>query len=206
MEIKTIKGNKVFELAEFKAVSKDGVVKISGYANNKGVADRYGDIPTPYNRSYVYELEEYRRNPVLLMDHERDIKKLCGKCTEIREDDRGLYIEAELSQSDLPEVKHARTLIEEGTLKTLSIGGIWQYEDLENPSHLTNAKILEISLVTIPADTYATFEQVKTAQEPKKAAPDYAPLLKKLGVFELKQKLNDFEVKNQKPAKSGEEQ
>lgn len=209
MQVKQVKCNKDFELADFKAVEENGVVKISGYANNKGIADRYGDIPTPFNRSFVYELEEYRRNPVLLLDHEAEVKKLCGTVTEIREDERGLYFEAVLSNSDLPEVKHARTLIKEGYLKTVSIGGIWLYEDLENPAHLTLAKIFEISLVAIPADTYATFEQVK--EEPKKAEPvaqkaDYSALSSKMTMFEIEQKLKEFEVKTHKPAKSGKEQ
>lgn len=212
MQVKTYKGNKNFELAEFKAVEENGLVKISGYANNKNIADRYGDIPTPYGRSFVYELEEYRRNPVLLLDHEAEVKKLCGQVTEIREDEKGLYFEAVLSNSDLPEVKHARTVIKEGMLKTVSIGGIWLYEDFENPDHLTLAKIFEISLVTIPADTYATFTEVKEPQkqaEPeqvKEVAPDYTALQKKMAVFEMKTKLEDLEVKTQKPAKSGKEQ
>lgn len=213
MQIKKYEGKKVFTLTNFKAVTDNGVVKISGYANNKGIADRYGDIPTPFNRSFVYELEEYRRNPVLLLDHEAEVKKLCGTVTEIREDERGLYFEATLSNSELPEVAHARTLIQEGMLKTVSIGGIWLYEDLENPAHLTLAKIFEISLVAIPADTYATFQQVKETQkdapqatEPKQAEPDYKALYSKLVNFELSQKLKAFDLKNQKPAKSGKEQ
>lgn len=211
MQVKTYKGNKDFEVAEFKAVEENGLVKISGYANNKGIADRYGDIPTAFGRSFVYELEEYRRNPVLLLDHEAEVKKLCGTVTEIHEDERGLYFEAVLSNSDLPEVKHARTLIKEGMLKTVSIGGIWLYEDMENPAHLTLAKIFEISLVTIPADPYATFEQVKK-DEPKQAEvpavkePDYTALKKKLDVFSLTQKLKEFEVKTKWPATSGKEQ
>lgn len=208
MNIKQFKGNKEFQLADFKAVEENGVVKISGYANNKNIADRYGDIPTPFNRSFVYELEEYRRNPVLLLDHEAEVKKLCGTVTEIREDERGLYFEATLSNSDLPEVKHARTLIKEGYLKTVSIGGIWLYEDIENPAHLTLAKIFEISLVAIPADTYATFEQVKQEKhaEPVAQKADYSALNTKMTVFEMKQKLDDLEVKTHKPAKSGKEQ
>lgn len=208
MQIKSYKANKDIELTDFKAVEENGLVKISGYANNKNIADRYGDIPTAYGRSYVYELEEFRRNPVLLLDHEAEVKKLCGTVTEIREDEKGLYFEAVLSNSDLPEVKHARTLIKEGMLKTVSIGGMWLFEDLENPAHLTLAKIFEISLVAIPADTYATFEQVKQEKhaEPVAQKADYSALNTKMTVFEMKQKLDDLEVKTHKPAKSGKEQ
>ena len=211
MQIKQFKGNKEFEIADFKAVETDGKVVISGYANTKGVADRYGDIPTPYGRSYVYDIAEYLKNPIVLLDHEAEVKKIAGKCIEIYEDEKGLFFRAELSNSDLPEVKHARTLIQEDILKTVSIGGIWLFEDLENPNNLTLAKIYEISLVAIPADPYATFEQDKQAEEKAvevvavKGAPDYSVLNKKMTVFEIEQKLKDFEVKNQKPAKSGKE-
>jgi hypothetical protein len=97
-------------------------------------------------------------------------------------------------------------------LKTVSIGGIWLYEDMENPAHLTLAKIFGISLVAIPADTYATFEQVKKdevvkeAETPAAKTPDYSALKKKLETFSLTQKLKQFEVKTQWPATSGKEQ
>ena len=82
---------------------------------------------------------------------------------------------------------------------------------MENPAHLTLAKIFEISLVAIPADTYATFEQVKK-EEPKTAEihevkiPDYTALNRKLTMFAMNQKLKEFEGKTQQPAKSGKEQ
>lgn len=201
MNIKTVKANKEFQVTDIKAEDENGALKISGYANTKYTPDRYGDVPTPYNRSYVYELEEFKRNPVLLLDHCQGVEHIAGRVTDIYEDERGLFFEAELSASDLPAVKHARRLIKEGTLKTVSIGGIWRYEDVQNPSHLTLAKIFEISLVAVPADTYATFEP-KTKNTPQKAAqtPDYKPLSDKLAAFELLQKINRFEANTNKPA------
>lgn len=197
MEIKKYEGKKEFVVSGFKEAETDGVLRISGYANNKHIADRYGDIPTEYNRSYVYELEEYRRNPVLLMDHDQDIAHMVGSVTNIFEDEKGLYFEAEISNSDLPEIKHARQLIKEGHLKTVSIAGIWLYEDLQNPSHLTLAKIFEISLVAVPADTYAVFAP-KTPAETAKTAPrmDFRSAFGKLAVFEMKQKISKFEAKS----------
>lgn len=200
MDMKKYEGKKEFVLTEFKEVETDGVLRISGYANNKHIADRYGDIPTEYNRSYVYELEEYRRNPVLLMDHDHDVSHMVGSVTKIFEDEKGLYFEAEISNSDLPIIKHARQLIKEGHLKTVSIGGVWLYEDLQNPSHLTLAKIFEISLVAVPADTYAVFEP-KTTEETAKTAPsmDLRGAFGKLAVFEMKQKISKFEAKSKQP-------
>lgn len=200
MDIKKYEGKKEFVLTDFKELETDGVLRISGYANNKHIADRYGDIPTEYNRSYVYELEEYRRNPVLLMDHDQDIAHMVGSVTNIFEDEKGLYFEAEISNSDLPIIKHARQLIKEGHLKTVSIGGVWLYEDLQNPSHLTLAKIFEISLVAVPADTYAVFEP-KTTEDTAKSAErmDLRSAFGKLAVFEMKQKISKFEAKSKQP-------
>lgn len=200
MDIKKYEGKKEFIVSGFKETETDGVLRISGYANNKHIADRYGDIPTEYNRSYVYELEEYRRNPVLLMDHDHDVSHMVGSVTNIFEDEKGLYFEAEISNSDLPIIKHARQLIKEGHLKTVSIGGVWLYEDLQNPSHLTLAKIFEISLVAVPADTYAVFAP-KTSAEPAKSAErmDLRSAFGKLAVFEMKQKINKFEAKSKQP-------
>ena len=200
MDIKKYEGKKAFVLTDFKELETDGVLRISGYANNKHIADRYGDIPTEYNRSYVYELEEYRRNPVLLMDHDHDVSHMVGSVTNIFEDEKGLYFEAEISNSDLPIIKHARQLIKEGHLKTVSIGGIWLFEDLQNPSHLTLAKIFEISLVSVPADTYAVFAP-KTPAEPAKTAPrmDLRGAFGKLDTFEMNQKLNKFAGKLKQP-------
>ncbi len=211
MQIKQFKGQKDFDVTQFKAVEENGIVKISGYANNKGIADRYGDIPTPFNRTFVYDIAEYLKNPVLMLNHSSGVGSIAGKVTNILEDERGLYFEAELSQSDLPEVKHARTVIQEGILKTVSIGGIWLYEDVQNPTHLTLAKIYEISLVAIPADPYATFEQVKA--EPKQAEVEtklvsnpYKSAIDKLYFYDMQQKLKRFDVQNHKPENAGKEQ
>lgn len=199
-KIKTYIGNKTFEIADFKAEeNKDGVLTISGYANTKHIADRYGDIPTEFNRSYVYDIVEFLKNPIMLLDHEGSIKNVAGSFVEVREDEKGLFVKGVFTKSDLPVMKHARTLIKEGHLKTFSIGGRWMYEDLENPNHLTLAKIYEISIVAVPADPNATFAPVnekdakveeKKEEKPQQAKDiNFKPLADKLTLFEIKQKI-----------------
>lgn len=211
---KVFKGNKNFELIEVKATENDGVVRISGYANNKYISDRYGDIPTPFNREYVYELTEFRKNPILLLNHNANIGSIAGKITEIHEDVKGLYFEAEFTKSaHIAEILHAKQLVQEGILKTVSIGGIWLYEDAQNPTHLTLAKIFEISLVAIPADPFATFEQVKDepkqapkAEEKQSPKEDYKEAIDKLYYYDMEQKLKRFDVQNHTPENAGKEQ
>ncbi len=136
-------------------ISEDnGILSIAGYANTKGHPDRYGDVPSvfPAKRNYVYELANYRKNPVLLLDHNHNSDHLAGQMADIREDDIGLFFKAHLIDSPLPAMLHARAAIKAGALRGVSIAGTFYYENSDMPNQLTLADIYEISLVTVPAD------------------------------------------------------
>jgi HK97 family phage prohead protease len=149
-KILAIDGLKVYE-------GEGGHTYISGYANTKNIADRYGDIPTVYAplRNFVYDISAFKNNPVMLINHNNAVEFIAGSFVEIREDDKGLFITGKFSKSDLPIVKHAREVYAEGHAKALSISGRWHFEDTKNPKHLTLAEIYEISLVAVPADPNA---------------------------------------------------
>ena len=209
---KVFKGSKNFELTEVKAVENDGVVRISGYANNKYISDRYGDVPTPINREYVYELTEFKKNPILLLNHNSNIGSIAGKVTEIREDVKGLYFEAEFTKSEhIAEILHAKQLVQEGILKTVSIGGVWHYEDEHNRDHLTLAEIMEISLVAVPADPNALVEEIKQPvpdkSEDKQAKSGMiTSLYNKITAWGMNEKLKEFEVKQNQAHKEGQKE
>jgi len=155
--------HKQFAINDFKSGKMDdGRVFIEGYANTKNREDRYGDVPTVLSkkRNYVYELQEFVKNPVLLLDHNNSTGNIAGSFNpkyggHIYEDDIGLKFKAVFSDSDYPPVKHARTVYNEGHGRALSIGGQWFYEDENNPKNLTLAKIFEVSLVGVGADSAA---------------------------------------------------
>lgn len=213
-KIKSYTGPKIAELTDFKAEeTADGTLEFSGYANTKYVADRYGDVPAEYNRSFVYDISEFLKNPIMLLDHNGSVKSVAGSYVVVREDERGLFVKGQMTKSDLPEMKHARTLIKEGHLKTLSIGGRFLYENPENLSQLTLAKIYEISIVAVPADPNAIFKpdekeapkaevkqettEVKEIVEEKPAEVqelNFAPLADKITLFEIKQKLKKARI------------
>lgn len=162
---------KVLPVAQLVSVkAAGGVVTIKGYANTKGTADRYGDVPTvfPALRSYVYELAEFRKNPVMLINHENSVECIAGSFRILREDEVGLYFEADFSESDFPPIKHARTVYAEGHGKALSIAGRWYFENKDAPEQLTYAEIFEISLVSVGADPNA----LAAVEQP---APKLAP-------------------------------
>jgi len=156
---------KILPIEGGKIVQENGAVYLEGYANTKGQADRYGDIPAVYKgkRDYVYDLKEYLKNPVLLVDHVNAIDHVAGSMSEIREDTRGLYFKARFSTSDYPVVEHARKIYTEGHAKGISIAGKFHYENPDAPNQLTLAEIYEISLVAVPADPDALAEAVQKA-------------------------------------------
>ncbi len=145
---------KIAALEQSAVKEENGLIFIEGYANTKNSADRYGDIPSVLTgkRDFVYELSEFKKNPVLLIDHVNRLDHLAGSVTEIREDKKGLYFKALFSSSSHPMVAHARKLYQEGHAKGISIAGRFHYEDHSAPNKLTLAEIYEISLVAIPAD------------------------------------------------------
>ena len=158
---------KILPLQEATVKQENGLVYIEGYANTKNLADRYGDIPTVLKskRNFVYELTEFKKNPVLLIDHVNQLDHLAGSITEIFEDEKGLYFKALFSASSHPTIAHARQLYKEGHAKGISIAGRFHYEVASNPSLLTLAEIYEISLVAIPADPRSLAAPAKTAED-----------------------------------------
>jgi len=148
---------KDWTINDFKAVQEDGKLTISGYANTKNKADRYGDIPTVLKdkRDYVYDLKEFKKNPVMLLNHNNKVESIAGSYSEVREDEKGLFIKGVFSDSDLAEIKHAKQVYGEGHAKALSIAGKFLFEDDKKPNNLTLAQIYEISLVAVPADPNA---------------------------------------------------
>lgn len=129
-------------------------VKIAGYGStNEEVtkADRGGD----YLRKGAFKktIKKFMRNPVMLADHSNSTKQIVGKYTLVEEDEKGLYIEGELSNS--PEQKNVRFQVAEGNLQTMSIGGIFKYE--EDGKAIEEVDLMEISLVAIPMNPDARF-------------------------------------------------
>jgi phage head maturation protease len=164
---------KVLAITGLEVKAEGEVVRIKGYANTKGSADRYGDVPTVFTqlRAYVYELADFRKNPVMLIDHMNSVGYIAGSFSALKEDENGLFFEAEFSKSSYPLVAHARTVYAEGHGKALSIAGRWYFEDKDHPERLTYAEIFEISLVGVGADPNALAAAEQPAPKTAPAAP-----------------------------------
>ena len=148
-------------ITDYKLLTEDGATYITGYANNKGVEDSYGDIATSINGQPVYNLtKRFQYNPVALVDHGRSVGNIFGAFIlgpgATFEDEKGLHIKLRLMDDPQTEIaRHAVAAYKSGVARAFSIGGEWVYDDPKNKSHLTSAIIYEISGVAIGADPVA---------------------------------------------------
>jgi HK97 family phage prohead protease len=136
---------------------------IEGYANTKS-KDRVGDVVLP--AAFDATLPMYMTNPVMLENHDWD--KPAGFIIEAKTDDNGLWVRARVSdaRSDL------KTMCSEGTLRTFSIGYNEVLADYDEPTKtkiIKELELLEISIVTVPANSEAIFALSGSAAAPKPA-------------------------------------
>ena len=131
-------------------------VIIEGFAN-KAVTDRIGDLIPPE----AWELDNFQKNPIIFFNHDRNIQ--IGKAIETKVTDEGLKIKVRISKSDQAPIPYIRDMIEEGILKTFSVG----FDDHESAfksdeghNSFKRAELLETSVVTIPMNQESDFELV----------------------------------------------
>lgn len=130
-----------------------------GYASVFGNEDAYGDIV--HKGAFLESLS--KRKPKLLWQHKID--EPIGIYTEVREDEKGLFVKGSLeTESDFG--KRVYNLLKKGALDGLSIGysvaeGGSEFDKEKQIRNLKKVNLFEISLVTMPANDKATLINVK---------------------------------------------
>ena len=135
--------------------------KFRGYASVFNSVDSYGDTILP--GAYTKTLQAFGM-PKMFFGHKWDLP--IGKWTKAVEDEKGLYVEGELTagnqQSDavLAALKH-------GTVDGLSIGfrlSDGDYEEKQEGGRLIKSvsRLFEISIVSFPADGKARVVEVRS--------------------------------------------
>lgn len=131
---------------------------IEGWANRtmmdgKKIIDR-GKEHIPAEQ---WKIAEWLKNPVIFFNHDRSIP--IGKGVDAKVTPEGLWIKAQISRSESPDIKKARDLIQEGILRTFSVG-----IDVEDEEYLDTGEIilkgvnlLETSVVSIPMNQESFF-------------------------------------------------
>lgn len=150
---------KIFKLDSIiKAVEEgDGELRIAGYASTDSI-DRQSDriLPTAWTRG---GLRNYEINPILLFNHDYD--RPIGKVIEMSTDKRGLRIKAVISKS----AGEIYDLVKEGVLSTFSVGFLVKDADYDKSADgliVKDAELLEVSVVSVPANQDATFSLAKS--------------------------------------------
>lgn len=153
-------------------------VMVKGYASVFGGIDSYGD---------TIEAGAYERT---LVDRERPVQMrwnhygpVIGKWTLIKEDDRGLYVEGELTPGHSVAMD-AAALLKHKAIDGLSIGYYVVDEDQKGPLRvLKDIELFEISVVEEPADNAARISDVKSALDRAETLKDVETLLREAGGF-----------------------
>jgi len=96
-----------------------------------------------------WELDNYKKNPVILWGH--DIFALpIGKATDIKVEDGSLIMSGEFASKEAnPMAEQVRLLFDEGILKTVSVGFIPKEREGDT---IIKAELLEVSFVPVPAN------------------------------------------------------
>lgn len=162
-------------------VTKDasGECIIQGYANTSS-KDRVGDVVDP--KAFEASLPVYQKNPILLANH--DWEDVAGRVNDCKITDKGLWIQARISDTR-PDLK---TLVREKCLSTFSIGYNEidaDYDESTKTKLVKQLELLEISIVTIPANHEAMFEVVETKTSDKNTTSEggSSPLVNNLRKF-----------------------
>jgi uncharacterized protein len=146
-----------------KSVTDTG--EFEGYGSVFGVKDSYSDIVMA--GAFAKTLSDWKAKesmPAMLWQH--DPHEPIGIYTDIKEDDVGLYVKGRLLIEDDPLAKRAHAHMKAGSLSGLSIG-YWledyDYDSSKDAFLLREIDLLEISLVTFPANDAARVSNVKSA-------------------------------------------
>lgn len=146
--------NKTFYLdAALKTVvAKNGKsIKIAGYANTVD-RDRTGDVVLP--SAWAKGVNNFRKNPILLFQHKHD--EPIGRVNKIRVDPKGIFVEATVSSAN----SKVHRLVSEGALKSFSVGFLikdQKHDSKKDVTTITEVELLEISVVSIPANQESLF-------------------------------------------------
>ncbi len=158
---------------KFSPDSADAAVgTFSGYGAIFGNEDAYGDVieKGAFKRT-LKEAKARGSMPKMLLQHgswmgpaEDGIP--IGKWTSMEEDDKGLACTGELFALDTQKGKYIYAGLKSGALDGLSIGyipvGVKYGQKAEEPDRtLTDVELLEVSVVTFPANNQALVDSVK---------------------------------------------
>ena len=132
---------------------------LEGFASTDS-KDRASDIIPLSTWADPDSIANYLKNPIILAQHDRDDP--VGKCEALQVKDGGLFVRVRIYKSLCEKTFMA---VKHGILKTFSVG--FRLKDIEYAEEqdaylLTKVELTEISIVSIPCNTDATFAVMKS--------------------------------------------
>lgn len=133
-------------------------ITIAGYASVFDVIDAHNDIVV--KGAFLSSLIQHYHTKYIKFLWQHNMHKPIGLIKQIYEDEYGLFVEAEINTSTIYG-KEAESLIKQGAIYSFSIG----FEPLETetlPSFrlIKQIKLIEVSVVTVPANSYALINSI----------------------------------------------
>ena len=152
--------HKVYSNLIIKSTNTGGII-ISGYASVYDIPDKHNDIIKCY--AFSNHLDPSKIS--LLWQHEQS--EPIGRITAILEDKYGLKIEAEIAATEA--TTQIIEAITSGQVRGLSVGFniIDHYHNNEGQRIITKAELIEISIVSTPANTEAQIDEIADIESEK---------------------------------------
>jgi HK97 family phage prohead protease len=157
----------------------DGSLKFTGYASVFNGVDAYGD--TIEKGAYKSTLKGRERPIRMRWNHYGEV---IGKWLDIKEDERGLFVEGELTPNH-SKASDVYASLKHGAIDGLSIGyRVKSAQDNPDGTRLLKEiDLVEISVVEEPADLNATIGEIKSVIEECESLKDFEALLRDAGKF-----------------------
>lgn len=164
----------------------DGKMTFSGYGAAFNNEDSYGDVIE--KGAFTETLEAHRKSgssPLMFLNHDMFGSLPIGKWTGMEEDDFGLKVTGELL--DTTAGVDTYKALKAGAINGLSIGFRpveWAMgEEKYGPRRrLKKIELLEVSVVTLPANQKARVQDVKSFSEQEMTVRDLENLLRECGL------------------------
>jgi HK97 family phage prohead protease len=122
--------------------------------------DRYGDVVEPTG----WDLADYRRNPVILIDHEYRVSRIVGRAEKAAVIGEGLRLRIRLDPPESnPTAEMVHSRLKTGSLRSVSVGFLpVQFERIVDAEtglptgfRFLEQELLEVSFVAVPANPNA---------------------------------------------------
>lgn len=182
---------KIFHIGSvFKSIHEeedDDDLIIQGMASTDD-KDRAGDIISPM--AWKKGLEDYKKNPIILFNH--DYNRPIGRAVAVNPVGNGLELKAKISKG----AGEIAQLIKDGVLGAFSVGFMVRDADYDSETEtflIKQAELLEVSVVSVPANQAAVFS-VQKSFDSEEEYKDYIKSFKSVNLAsgqELADKSND---------------